>query len=571
MQQMILRLSGRVSIRGVVVAATTCVLLYLIVVPIGFLIYGSFSTGQPGSPGQLTVSGYSRILSESATYWLIGRSLVYGFGSALVALLIGGSFAWLLQRTDVHGRRVASFLALFPLFIPSVLSTLAWVMLLDNRIGIINLWLQSLFGLHAAPLNVYSLPGMIWVCGISQAPLTFLWLLPAFAAIDPSLEEAAAMSGKPTWQVIRTITLPLLRPALLGAYLISLVLCLEDITVPILIGLPARVNVFSSLIYTDVTQVPSDATSASVYSLILMVITFALALAYRRLTLRGERFYLVRGRGYRPSIIKLGRWRWPTTLAMYLVLLVIVGLPLLIMLWTSFTAYVQVPSLSGFHHLTAAAYRTLFEDPTVPGGLEHSAVLGVVSAAIVMGLSLIGGWVVARSRYRMRTALDLLIFVPIAIPGLVTGLSLMWLYLGLPVPVYGTLTILGIAYVTRFIAYGARLVGSGFGRLHPELDEAAALSGAGWFRSLSTISIPLLVPTIMAGLVYVFIRSFTELSASLLLFSYNTEPYSVAAFNIWSGGLVGKTAAYGVVGITVMIVVIIIGQLVTRRRFLTSI
>lgn len=571
MHGMISRLSGRVSVRGVLVVVTVCVLLYLIVVPIGFLIYGSFSTGQPGSPGHLTTSAYSRILSDGATYSLIGRSLIYGLGSALVALIVGGLFAWLLQRTDVHARRAASFLVLFPLFIPSVLSTLAWVMLLDNRIGVINLWLENLLGLHSAPFNVLSLPGMIWVCGISQAPLTFLWLLPAFSAMDPSLEEAAALSGKTTWQVIRTITLPMLRPALLGAYLISLVLCLEDITVPILIGLPANVNVFSADIYTLVTQVPSDATSASVYSLILMVITFALAVTYRRLTSRAERFYLVRGRGYRPSVVKLGRWRWPTTLAIYLALFVIVGLPLLVMLWTSFTPYVQVPSLAGFHHLTTSSYRMLFDDPTVLGGLEHSTTLGLVSAAIVMVLSMIAGWVVTRSRYRMRNALDFLLFAPIAIPGLVTGLSLMWLYLQLPVPVYGTLTILGIAYVTRFIPYGARLIGSGFGRLHPELDEAAALSGAGWFRGLRTISIPLLVPTIMAAAVYVFIRSFTELSASLLLFSYNTEPYSVAAFNIWSGGVVGETAAYGVVGITVMIVVIILGQVITRKRFLTSI
>src|ERR1700691_2972628 len=245
MHGIISRLSGRVSVKGVVVVVTVCVLLYLIAVPIGFLIYGSFSTGQPGSPGHLTTSAYSRILSDGGTYSLIGRSLIYGLGSALVALIVGGTFAWLLQRTDVPGRRVAGFLVLFPLFIPSVLSTLAWVLLLDNRIGVINLWLENLFRLHSAALNTPSLPGMIWVGGISQAPLPFLWLLPAFAAMDPSLEEAAALSGKSTWQVIRTITLPMLRPALLGAYVISLVLCLEEITVPILIGLPANVTFFS--------------------------------------------------------------------------------------------------------------------------------------------------------------------------------------------------------------------------------------------------------------------------------------------------------------------------------------
>ena len=398
------------SVRTVVITLTVLLLIYLVVVPLGFLIYGSFSTASPGFAGVLTFHTYAEILTEQATWKMVWTSLIYGVGASVVALIIGGTLAWLVQRTDIPGRRVVTFLILVPMFIPEVLTALAWVELLDKRVGVINVWFEDLFGLHHALFAVESLPGMIWVTGVAQCPLIFLWLLPAFTTMDPSLEEAGSMSGRSPIRVLLTITLPLMRPAILAAFLVSFVLAIEDIVVPVLIGDQANITVFANAIYNNISTVPSNDNAASVQSVLLLVLTFGLALWHRRLTSRNERYVTVRGKGFRPKIIGLGRMRTPIACGVFLVLAVIVGVPVLILIWTSLTPYVQTPSWSGLHHLTTQWYGSLFSDQTLVGGLKASGLVSLASTLIVLVLALVIGWVLIRSRSRHTYALDALSF-----------------------------------------------------------------------------------------------------------------------------------------------------------------
>ncbi len=398
-------------------------------------------------------------------------------------------------------------------------------------------------------------------------PLVFLWLWPALAAMDPGLEEAAAMARAAPARVIRTISLPLVLPSLASVFLIAFVLAIEDLTVPVVIGLPARVNVFATEIYLAYARVPTDVHAASVDAVLLLAITVALVLVYRRLTRRTERYSVVRGRGYRPTPARLGRARWPLAGLLALVLLVTVGLPLFVLLWTSLTRYLQVPSAAGLRQLSLDWYATLVHDPMALRGFWNTTLLGVGTALVVMPLAVVVGWMVIRGRARLAILLDFLAFLPIAVPGLVVGLSLMWLYLTLPLPVYGTLWILGIAFVTRFVPYGVRLAYAGFSQLHPELEEAAYVAGSGWGRTLRTVSLPLLAPTLTAGGIYTILLAFRELGASLLLFSFGNEPYSVVAYQLWDAGEPGKTAAYGVLAIAVMVVLVLGVQRVTGRGY----
>lgn len=563
-------LLARVDIwRAAAISLSGALLIYLVAVPLLFLIYGSFSTGMPGRPGIFSVGKYAEVLTDSRSYRLMWCSFVYAAGSSLISFVIGASIGWLIQRTDLPAKGLFTFLALFPLFMPTVLISVGWILLLDANVGLINRILQSIFGLAGAPFDVFSLTGIIWVRGVIDVPLVFLWLWPAFVAMDPSLEEAAAMSRAGPAAVVRTITLPLILPALAATFLISFVASIEDVTVPIFIGLPAGINVFASEIYLATTRVPSDIHAASVYAVMLLGITMALTVIYRRLTYHTERYVIIRGRGYRPSLARLGRARFPLTVCLSSVLAVVVGMPIFVLLWTSFSRYLQVPSLAGLRNLSWIWYETLLVDPMVLRGFVNSAVLGVSTGIVVMLLAMIVGWVVIRSRSRFGDILDFLAFMPIAIPGLVTGLSLMWLYLALPLRIYGTLWILIIAYITRFIPYGVRLAYSGFTQLHPELEEAAYLSGSGWGKCLRTISIPLLAPTLAAGMIYVFLRAFRELPASLLLTSFGIEPYSVVAYHIWTAGESAKTAAYGMVAIVFMTAVVLAVQhLIGKRYFL---
>lgn len=551
--------------RRVVLALSVAILLFLVVVPVAFLLYGSVVSVAPGQEGQLSFGKYVEVLTEGRTYRILGNSVIYAVGSTLVSFVLGTVLVWFVQRTDIPGKAGLGFLALFPIFMPVVLEVVGWKLLLDPDSGVINSLLVS-WGLSWLVLDINTLYGMILVAGLIHMPLVYLWMWPALRAMDPSLEEAAAMSRSRPLRVLRTVTFPVLLPALGATFLINLVLAMEDIIIPAVIGLPAGISVLSTEIFLAYTNVPVDVQAASVYGVLLLGITVALMLFYRRLTSQEQRYAVVRGRGYRPTVTKLGRARWPFAGALYLVMGLVVGLPVLVLVWTSLSPYLRAPSVDGFRDLTLTWYQALTTDALAIRGLVNTTILGIVAAVCVMLLALVIGWLVIHGKGKGITLLDLLAFSPIAIPGLVLGLSLLWLYASLPLPIYGTLVVLGIAFVTRFIPYGVRLTYSALKQLHKELEEAAYVAGSGWGKTLRTITLPLLTPTLVVTGIYTMLRVFQEVGASLLLATYGTEPYSVVAYNLWEAGETGKTAAYGVVAIVIVSVMVIFAERITRRH-----
>jgi iron(III) transport system permease protein len=548
------------GLRTVVIVGTVVLVFYLVIVPLFFLLFGSVWTGRPGQEGALSLGAYAEIISNPNSYRLLGISVAYGLGATTLSFLFGVTVAWLLHRTDVPGKPLWIFIVLLPLFVPGLLFTIGWILLLDPTIGMVNTFLQDVFGFQSGPIDLFSFYGMVWVKGIDGVPLVALWLWPAFAAMDPGLEEAGAAAGARPSRVLRTLTLPLMRPALLAAFVIAFVSTLEDLSVPALIGLPDRILVFASEIWLATARSPTDIHRASAYATVLLGITIVLVVLYRRLTLHYERYVVVRGRGYTPSLMKLGGMRWPTAVLLGLVLFTVIVLPLLLLLWMSLQPFTRIPSVEAIQSLTLKHFNEMFTNPLLFEGLRNSIVLGVGTAIAVMALALVIGWIVVRTRSRLGYVIDLISFAPIAIPGLVVGIAFMWLYLTLrlPIAIYGTLLILLIAYVTRLLPFGVRLAYAGFAQVHPELEEVAATSGSPWGRTMRKISLPLLAPTVVVGMIYVFVRAFGEIPSSLLLFSFGNRTYSVVAFNMWFEGKVQATAAYGVIAVAVMLVVAII-------------
>jgi iron(III) transport system permease protein len=548
------------GLRTVVIVGTVVLVFYLVVVPLIFLLFGSVWTGRPGQDGNLSLETYGRIITDPNSYELMGVSVAYGLGATTISFVFGVAVAWLLHRTNIPGKPLFIFIVLLPLFVPGLLFSIGWILLLDPKIGIVNTFLQHTFGFEDGPFHLFSFGGMVWVKGIDGVPLVALWLWPAFTAMDPGLEEAGAAAGARPSRVLRTLTLPLMRPALLAAFVIAFVSTLEDLSVPALIGLPDRILVFASEIWLATARSPTDVHSASAYATVLLGITIALVVLYRRLTLHYERYVVVRGRGYKPSLMQLGRMRIPAAVLLGLFLFVVVILPLLLLLWMSIQPFTRVPSIEALSSLTLKSYGEIFSNPLLFEGLKNSILLGVATAAAVMLLALVIGWIVVRTRSRFAYVIDLISFAPIAIPGLVVGIALVWLYLTLrlPIAIYGTLLVLLIAYVTRLLPFGVRLAYAGFAQISPELEEVAATSGSAWGKSLRTISLPLLAPTVLVGMIYVFVRAFGEIPASLLLFSFGNRTYSVVAFNMWFEGKVQATAAYGVIAVGVMLVVAIV-------------
>lgn len=539
---------------------------WLALVPLCFLIWQSFSTvADIDRPAAFTLANYINVYTSPETLTLLLNSLVFAGGAAGLALFLGTGLAWINERTNAPLKPLFFAISVVPLIIPGLLFVASWIMLASPKIGILNAVLQQLFGTTDVFFNVYTLPGMMWVDGIQHAPIAFLLMSAAFKSMDPSLEEAALMSGASAIQVLRRVTLKLVLPALAAAFLILFVRSIESFENPALLGLPAGIDVFTSEIYEALHGYPSDTGLASAYAVTLLVITSAGVFGQSRLARHGSRYATVTGKAFRPRVLDLGRWRYPAAGLFLLYALVAIGLPFLVLLWASLQPFYSAPSAAALKSLSFANYRAVLDYPGMAGIVCHSLFLALASATIVMLLSAVISWLVLRTRIPGRWVLDNVASLPMVMPGIVTGVAIMVTYLALGGGIYGTIWILLIAYLTRFLPYGMRFTSASLLQLHGELEESAALSGAGWMTSFRRIVLPLLKPGLIAGWIYIAIVSVRELSSSVLLYSPDSEVLSVVLWEMWQNGQYVQLSALGVLLIGALFVFVLLAQLFGRR------
>jgi iron(III) transport system permease protein len=545
-----------------------CVLLtlYLGVVPLGFLLWQSFFTPQTAAKAaQFTFGNYRQAYGSAETWVLFWNSLQFAAGTAALSFAIGTLLAWMNERTNTPCKALFFALSVIPLIIPGILFTVAWILLGSPKIGLINLALQRVFGTEAVFFNIYSLGGMIWVDGLHYSPIAFLLMTAAFRAMDPALEESAVMSGAGVVQVVARVTLPLVWPAIFATLLILFVRAIESFEVPALLGLPVGIHVFTSAIYQAVHRYPSQVGLASAYAVTLLLITSAGVYFQSRLSSRGSKYATMTGKGFRPRTIDLGRWRYLTTSVFLLYALLIVVLPFAVLLWSSLQRYYSVPSMEALGRLTLDPYRTILSYPSLLRSVWNSLLLAVASATLIMLVTSVICWIVVKTRLPGRWLLDNMASLPMVFPGIVLGLAVMILYLYVPIGVYGTIWILLIAYVTRFMPYGLRYNTTSMLQIHKELEESAAMSGASWLTSFRRIILPLLKPGLIAGWIYIVIVSIRELSSSILLYSPGTEVISILIWELWENGQYVELSALGVMFIIGLFVLVLLAQLAGRR------
>lgn len=365
------------------------------------------------------------------------------------------------------------------------------------------------------------------------------------------------VSGGSVPTTVRRITLRLLLPAIASMFLIMFIRGLESFEVPALLGLRGGIKVFTSRIWLAI-KLDRNFGLAGAFAVTLLVISVAGIILYNRLTARAERFATVTGKAFRPHIIDLGRWRYAAGAFFILYFLFLVGLPLFILLWTSLNPFYSVPSVKALSRLTLDNYIFVLNMTRARTAIVNSLLLAVGSATLVMLLTSIISWITVRTRIPGRSLLDAVTFLPITFPGIVLGVSLIWVYLTLPIPIYGTLWILLVAYITRYMPYGIRTASSSMVQIHAELEEAAHISGASWLQTFGRIILPLLRPGLVAGWVYVVIVSMRELSSSILLYSSRSLILSVLIFDLWDGGQFTIVAALSVLMITGLILLVVI-------------
>jgi iron(III) transport system permease protein len=566
LQELTPPIGRRFDAKWLLIGGPVALVMWLSLVPLAFLLWQSFLTPETASrPAVFTLENFRTAYFSAETFRLFFNSVQYAAGTAVFALGLGTALAWMNERTNTPFKRLFFALSIIPLVIPGILFTVAWIMLASPKIGILNVWMQWLFGTDAVFFNIYTMTGMIWTDGLHYSPMAFLLMTAAFRSMDPSLEESAMMSGASVLQIAWKITLKLAWPAALASLLILFVRSLESFEVPALLGLPVGIQVYTSSIYQAIHQYPSQIGLAASYAITLLLITSVGIYMQSRLSYHGSRYSTVTGKGFRPRTIDLGGWRYVTAGLFIVYFVVIVLLPFLVLVWSSLQKFYSAPSWAALHRVSLDSYRTILDYPQFWSTVRNSLFLSITTATVIMLLGAIISWVVVRTKIKGRWILDNVASLPLVFPGLVLGLSIMICYLYLDIGVYGTIWIMLIAYVTRFLPYGTRYASTSMMQIHKELEESAAMSGASWALSFRRIVLPLLKPGLLAGWIYVLIVSIRELSSSILLYSPGTEVVSIMIWELWQNGQYVELSALGVMLIILLFCLVMIAQFLGKK------
>ncbi len=548
---------GLLTPKALILLVVAGVIAYLALVPLYYLLWGTFFDEQG-----FTLGGFARAYGNGRMGELIFNSLTFAVGAAVISLVVGTGLAYLNVRTDVPFKGLFFAASMIPLIIPGILYTVSWILLASPDIGLLNAAVEPILG--GSPLNVFSLWGMAWVEGLHLSPIVFLLMVAAFRSMDPALEESALMSGANKWTVFRKVTVPLARPAIVASVLIMVVRSLESFEVPALLGLQNGIYVFTSRIYFTLRTYPPDLAAAGALAVGLLLLAAAGVLMSNQLG-KGRNYQTVTGKGFRPRRMELGRLRGVMGAGIIVYFILTVAAPLAVLLYTSLLPFYRAPTLDVFGAMGLANYRELLEMDQATTALKNSLILGVGTATLVMLFMAVAAWLVVRSRIPGRQTVDQLAFLPLTIPGLVLGLALAFVYLRSPIPIYGTIFILLIAYCTRYMPYGMRYAVTSMHQISSELEESAQTCGAGWWQTFRRVLLPLLSPGLIAGWVYILVVSFRELSSSILLYSPGNEVLSILIFEQYVNGQFTVLSALGVVMVLTLVVLVMIAYKVGAR------
>ena len=548
---------GRLRFTHVALIVCVAIMAWLVFVPLSALLVTAFTEDNIYGLGAPTFENFVNAYSSWHILRLFGNSLIFACGTAIMALLMGGLVAWVVERTDAPGGELFHSLALLSFAVPGLLTAMAWIFVLSPNIGWINTGLKNYLGFSTGPVSIYSMTGMIWALSSHYFPLAYLALGPAFRVLDVRMEEAALVSGSRYWQILWRITFPLLRPAILSALLLLFILGMSSFEVPRLIGRPARIDVFTTEIQHATAGAPPSFGIASALSLTLLLICFVAIFLYRHATRHAEAFATITGKGYTPTRIKLGRWRWPVAIGTGFLFLTALGLPLFTLLWQSFFRNLAPSMFASDLPFTLDNYRFILSYPIFLSAVKTSVTLAAMSASVVVLLTFVMAWIAQRSAARYGWLLDALAFTPIAIPSVIIGASVLFAYLMLPIPIYNTIWILLVAYVTSYLPYGMRFASGGIAQIHKELEEVAEVAGARLHQIFLRVLLPLLAPFLLAGWIYVFVLAVRELGASIFLVGPGTHVLGTISLTMWEeGGSYGAVSALGVIQIIPLIFIV---------------
>jgi iron(III) transport system permease protein len=552
------------------VAVLAAILLILILPPTLYLVVTSvFSTRPDGSFDQFTLRFYAQLFASPYFATSLWNTIVYSIGSACVAIVLGVTQALIVERTNTPGRQYVFLGAVISLGIPHVLYTVAWLLLL-GRTGPVNTLIASVFGGDGPALNVYSLWGMVLVEGIGFAPLTFLLMSAVLRSTDASFEEAALMAGAGPLKTFRSITLRLGLPGVLALMLLIGIRAFESFEVPALVGLAGNVTVLTTNIYQSAKNIGAiNFGESAAYSVCLLFIVVLLLAWHNRLAHHANQFQTITGKGYRPRIIDLGRWRYFTAAILLAIFLLAIALPVAILVFTSLMPFYEGVTWESFGRFSLENYVTILAPGSFRDAIANTLVLGVATATLVVPFTALCAWLAVR-RYPGAWFLDQIAMAPLVFPAIVMSVAFLHVYVNLPIPLYGTLISVIIASAVRYLPYGMRYSFAGVLQIHVDLEDAATTSGAGRAFTFVRVVLPLIAPALMSCWLFVFLLTVQSVSLPLLLVGPGTELIAVTLFDLWQNGQITELAAMGVLWMCFMLVVSTAFHVITRRYQLAA-
>ena len=533
------------------------VMAALVLPPIVAVIYSGFAAGTGTNVwhGARTLDHYRDVFAAGTGLRTIKNTFIFAAASALLSVGVAAIVAFFVERTNAPFRRLVYFTVIVALGMPIVVETIGWILLLGPNSSFVNSVLQGIFGKGAPQVDVYGWVWMVFIQSTIAFPAAFLLIAPAFRFADPALEQAAAVSGAGHIRTLRKVTLPLVRPSLLAAVLLTFIVGIESFEVPALIGTPAHINTLSTAIYFEISNaVQPDFGAAAVYATLLMVCTIFGLYLYQRATARAHRFVTVTGKGYRPDRINLMKFKWPAAAATLLVPLIILA-PVFMLVWASFLRFYSAPSFKQIQNFTLINYHDVLHSSTFLDALKNTFVLGLGAAIIVMALGLVTAWGVLRRPSILSRGVDQLGTLPLVVPGVVLSLAVLRVFINSPIPIYDTSWIILVALVIHYLPWGLRFNHAGLITQHRELEEAADVSGASRLRVFTRILVPLMRPMLFAGGLFVFMATMRQLSLVIFLSGPNLNVVSSWIWAIWNNAALPEAATAAVVVILPVLVI----------------
>jgi len=551
-----IRPSGQTLVGVAVTALAGVLVLY----PIFFLLQASLNVGDPEAkpPTEYGFDNYVGLFQYSE---ILLNTVAVSLAATVMALLFGFVTAWILSRTDVPGRRTLEQLMAVPYYVTPLLGAFAWSLLGAPESGFVNQVWRALGG-EDHLIDIVTPLGIAWVMALFEGSVAFVMIAAVMKSMDPALEEASQVIGASRFRTMLRVTLPLVAPGVLGAAIFVFAEMLGSFSAALVLGMPNRFYVVTTAMYQLVSQYPPRIPLAAAMGVSLFAVMFVMLFVYRRIITRRS-YVTITGKAFRPRLMDVGRLRWVLfgICALYVVLSVV--LPMLTLAYASVQKIaVAFPAAANW---TLDNFRTATTMNAVRSALANSLLLGLATATIGVAIMGLLSWIIYRSRVPGSGMIEYIVMFPQAVPRLVFAFGMMWAWLIFPIPIYGTLWILLIAYLTVFLPLGVRAISGVMLQIDRSLEECAQMCGASWAYRTGTVTMPLLRPGLLAAWLLLFIASVRELGASILLMGPTSKVITPAIVESWFATSAELTAAMALIQTLVVALAMALFVFLTRQ------